>query len=53
VIYYYYWSLLRLCNIATSIKAIKNYNLFSKKLKILLLENVFYDVHEYFSCKFD
>jgi hypothetical protein len=25
----------------------------SKKLKILLLKYAFYDMHEFFSCKFD
>jgi hypothetical protein len=38
-----------------SIKEIENYDLISilkQKLKLLLLENLFYDMHEYFSCKF-
>ena len=36
-----------------SIKTIENDKLLSKKLKILLLKYAFYDMHEFFSCKFD
>jgi hypothetical protein len=27
--------------------------LFTKKLKLLLLDKMFYDMHEFFSCKFN
>jgi hypothetical protein len=36
-----------------NLKAIENVKLFTKKLKLLLLEKMFYDMHEFFSCKFD
>jgi hypothetical protein len=35
------------------VKEIENFEKFSKELKLLLLKYVFYDLHEYFSCKFD
>jgi hypothetical protein len=36
-----------------NIKAIEDVKLFTKKLKLLLLHYMFYDMHEFFSCKFD
>jgi hypothetical protein len=36
-----------------NLKAIENVKLFTKKLKLLLLDKMFYDMHEFFSCKFD
>jgi hypothetical protein len=36
-----------------NLKAIENMKLFTKKLKLLLLEKMFYDMHEFFSCKFN
>jgi hypothetical protein len=36
-----------------NIKSIENFKLFTKKLKILLLKEMFYDMHEFFSCKFN
>jgi hypothetical protein len=36
-----------------SIKTIESDKLLSKKLKLLLLKYAFYDMHEFFSCKFD
>ena len=35
-----------------NIKAIENVKLFTKKLKLLLLDKMFYDMHEYFLCNF-
>jgi hypothetical protein len=35
------------------VKSIGDYNLFVKELKSLLLKNMFYDMHEFFSCNFD
>lgn len=36
-----------------NLKAIESEKLFVKKLKIVLLKYMFYDMHEFFSCKFD
>jgi hypothetical protein len=36
-----------------NLKTIENVKLFTKKLKLLLLDKMFYDMHEFFSCKFD
>jgi hypothetical protein len=36
-----------------NLKAIENVKLFTKKLKLLLLDKMFYDMHEFFSCKFE
>jgi hypothetical protein len=35
------------------LKVIEDVKLFTYKLKILLLEKMFYDMHEYFSCNFE
>jgi hypothetical protein len=34
-----------------NLKAIENVKLFTKKLKQFLLDKMFYDMHEFFSCK--
>jgi hypothetical protein len=39
-------------HLSENIKAIENVKLFTKKLKLLLLDKMFYDMHEYFSCEF-
>jgi hypothetical protein len=36
-----------------NLKAIENVKLFTKKLKLLLLDKMFYHMHDFFSCKFD
>jgi Reverse transcriptase (RNA-dependent DNA polymerase) len=36
-----------------TIKSVEDMKMFVKKVKILLFKHMFYDMHEFFSCKFD